>query len=285
MIQPPDSERRSWSRFASHYEADTITPFRHATKFRLPRDLKAQLRDWNDQSRDSERYLAVDFGCGTGDSLIELLRRIPAKLNARVQVVGLDYARGMLKRCADRLGSGRVEIPIWWRRASERLSEAWRAERRLPSPLLIQGDLLALGALSRSVDLALSVNAICPSRAEEAQPMLTNILRTVRRGGRAFVVVPAFEATEHLFQLADRRGCDLSSLGQLREDGLFEYAEGEVQKYLSRDEIESAAKEAKIEIESLERIPYGWGAMRAMGWGYFPGEEKLWDWYLVASRH
>ncbi len=91
---------------------------------------------------------------------------------------------------------------------------------------------------------------------------------------------------EHLFRLADQAGEDLQeSLGHMTDEpGVFRHANGEVQKYHSPTEIRSWLEAAEIHVDRLEKILYPWALASANGWGDYPGEPELWDWYVMGSR-
>lgn len=268
--KPPRAvDRGQWDDFADIYDEESISPFRRGVRFPFKSDVKAVVRPWR-QDGTLDSRVGVDLGCGPGDSLRVLAGRIGL-------AIGADFSKRMLDVCRTRL---RI-------RPRPRPAREWIERDFAPrSTVTSVEDLRDLSSLRGSVDLATSINAICPEDPSTAAPMLRQILRTVARGGTALVVVPAAESTADLFEWAQEDGEDLSGLGRFdARRSILTYTTGETQRYLRRREIEAAARGARgLDLVRLEKIEYPWTHMREAGWGNLRGRPRLYDWYGVWQR-
>ncbi len=270
-------ERESWDSMADEYDEESITPFAPQVEFRFGSDLDALFAEWRSHPK---KRIAVDFGCGPGDSLVPLLG------NASV-VAGLDFAPRMLAVAASR-AKPRLKELGQTEGARSATIETLVADCESPDDtaktLVVQGDLRDLGPLEGRVDLAVSINSICPRDEADARIIFAGIANTVRPGGVALFVVPAFDSTAYLFDLAEERGDELD-LGTIdRERGLLFYDSGEPQKHLTAPELRTFCAETGLTVETLEKIEYPWELMSEAGWGDYPDQPPLWDWYLLARR-
>lgn len=258
-----------WDDFADIYDEESISPFRRGVRFPFSADVQRAIQPWRtDGTLDSR--VGIDFGCGPGDSLRVLAGRIGL-------AIGVDFSKRMLDVCRTRL---RI-------RARPRRAHEWIERGFAPrSTVTSIEDLRDLSALRGSVDLATSVNAICPADPSTATLMLSQILRAVAPGGTALVVAPAAESTQDLFEWAEEDGEDLSGLGRFdARRSILTYSTGETQRYLRRREIEAAARGIRgLDLVRLEKIEYPWTHMRDAGWGSLRGRPRLYDWYGVWRR-
>ncbi|MCA8960026.1 MAG: class I SAM-dependent methyltransferase [Planctomycetes bacterium] len=274
------SESAEWDSLAEQYHEESITPFAAEVSFRLQDDLKALWEEW-EANPDPTFRAAVDFGCGTGDSLFPLLGHAPF-------IAGVDFAPRMLDVAERNLRKRkakpvRTALPALARRLDADRSKS--ARNAIPPSLhLTLADLSELGPLHGCVDLALSINSICPRGVDDARRIFSEIARCVRPGGSAIFVVPAFDSTEYLFDLALRRG-DTMELGEIdREHSLLIYDTGEPQRQVRPEELREWTGAEGLEIDVLEKVEYPWESMEEAGWGYYPESAPLWDWYLHARR-
>lgn len=258
-----------WDEFADIYDEESISPFRRGVRFPFSTDVKRTIRPWREDGTLDSR-VGIDFGCGPGDSLRVLAGRLGL-------AIGADFSRRMLDVCRARMSIRARPRPAreWIERGFEPRSTVTSVE-----------DLRDLSRLRGSVDLATSVNAICPAEPSVATRMLAQILRTVAPGGTAIVVVPAAESTADLFAWAEEDGEDLSGLGRFdARRAILTYSTGETQRYLRRAEIEAAARRIRgLELARLEKVEYPWTHMREAGWGSLRGRPRLFDWYGVWER-
>ncbi|MEM7261018.1 MAG: class I SAM-dependent methyltransferase [Planctomycetota bacterium] len=269
----PHDERAAWDEMASEYHSESITPFAHEVEFRFESDLEEVIENWS--NREDVRRV-VDFGCGPGDSLTPVLTRTNS-----AHVAGFDFSPLMLERAAMSVRHrGRT---VQSTTADDFLSRSAAAAETTPVGL-IEGDLRELESFAGRLDLALSINSICPSTPSDAQVIFDGIAQSLRPGGVGIYVVPAFDSTEYLFELAEKYGDELD-LGEIdREAGTLVYESGEPQKHLTATELERFCSASEVEIENLSKVEYPWPLMREAGWGDYPSEPPLWDWYLRVRR-
>ncbi|MEM7167470.1 MAG: class I SAM-dependent methyltransferase [Planctomycetota bacterium] len=267
----------AWDELAEHYHDEVITPFSDEVSFPLAADIERVRRARAVQT-------VVDFGCGCGEALEMVAGQVPL-------AAGIDLSEGMLQETRRRLSrSTRRDAAIdtaagaarRLRKRVDALSDTSSAEAG--NVWLGQIDLRRLGALAGRVDLALAINSICPRTARQAQVLFDNIAATVRPGGTLIAVFPSLDTMEHLFALHRRDGLDPSSIGQVHgQRGLFVDSTDEQQKYFRPAEIEQLFEGSGLQLVKLEKLHYPWPLIDASGWGNFPRDEEIWDWYAVGQ--
>ncbi len=58
-----------------------------------------------------------------------------------------------------------------------------------------------------------------------------------------------------------------------------------VQRFIHKHDIEPLFKNAGLRLlKEPEKFYYPWDLTREFGYGYFPREEEIWDWFVVAEK-
>ena len=273
------NETRSWDELSRHYHDEVISPFAPGVRFPLRSDLRARVTGWKRDGVAGDRVV-LDCGCGIGEALVEVAGQVGL-------AAGIDFSEGMLTESEARLSTLGIEAHLrMGERALSALRQALEAlESGSRRTFLVRGDLNRLGAVAARAHLTLAINSIVPATEPEARHMFQEVAATVRPEGELIAVFPSRDSLVYLRGLFEESGDDFGSVGSLEEKtGEFRNCEGELQWFLSEEEIRRYCDEAELIPERLEKIEYPWRMLRESGWGYFPGQPEVWDWYLVARR-
>ncbi|MCB9854026.1 MAG: methyltransferase domain-containing protein [Phycisphaerales bacterium] len=269
-----------WDAFSANYHAESVTPFSDGVRFRLRSDLRRLMRQWQADDRRSD-HVFVDFGCGPGDALELVAGKVPLS-------VGIDFSPKMLSLAAERLR--RRGVPSERLNSKQGLDRICADDRRgravneAPQTLLVQADLRKLRRIRGCVDAATSINSICASNTCDASQMFREMARSIRPGGVFFIVWPALESLEYLFELDRRAGRPPEERNEiLGSDGVNVDASGYALKLFRADEIRALCGDVSMVVETIEKLSYPWTYMNELGWGYYPGRPRLWDWYVIAQ--
>ena len=274
-------QARIYDRVAKDYHDRVISPFEEGVRFRLPIDVRRILRQWR---RDGtfRRRVVIDFGCGIGEALDLVVGKVGF-------VAGIDFSAGMLRQSRKRLERQgfqihRIDGGPGLRTLRRLIEKRQLSTRQQPTIALASGNLLKLGALSASCDLALAINAIGPPTVAAAYEMFASIAACARRGGALISVLPSLDTMYHLYALERRHRVSPSRVGTI-DDATSIYIDGrERAKFFLPEEITQLCKDNHLAVERLEKIRYPWSLMRLSGWGYYPRSPRIWDWYVVARK-
>ncbi|MFQ5459028.1 MAG: class I SAM-dependent methyltransferase [Myxococcota bacterium] len=249
-------EARDWNRLAARYHTEIISPFQQGVDNPLPGALRA--------IRGARRMSAAEFGCGTG-SLLPLLASRFARVTA------IDFSPQMLAR----------------------------ARRRRPGTNVrfVRGDLRDLGAFRQRFDIAVAVNAVLAPDAREVNAILEGIYATLRPGGRLMAVFPAMEPVlyqamliyeEEVHAIGEKKRALSRTRRRLErskfnfELGLYEDS-GLAQKFFYEFELRFRLRRAGFRWVRIGKVLYPWDAER-IGYELFPGQPRMWDWFVTARR-
>jgi len=270
-----------WDEIAPRYHAEVISPFSPEVRFRFASDVRDLLRQWDEDGTACHRTI-IDFGCGIG----EALQLVAGKVGVSA---GIDFSSAMLNESHDRLQAGASQVARYVGSDSlARLRNAVReCERGMlagPQTILAQGDLLDLHALFGSCDAAIAINSTAPESAAKASEMVRQIASCIKQGGLLLAVFPSLDTMAYLHELSSRSKVRPRALGRIDADQMYVHANGDRQKFFTRDEIVRLAGENHFELKTLEKVKYPWKMMRRYGLGYFPRSPRMWDWYVLARK-
>lgn len=237
------------------------------------------MRQWQADGRRSDQVF-VDFGCGPGDALELVAGRAPL-------AVGIDFAPKMLSLAEERLrrqgiGAEQHDSKCGFDRIRSPGQDV-RARSDSNRTLLVQGDLRKLRSIRGCVDAATSINSICASNTRDAMRMFREMAGSIRSGGLFFVVWPALESLQYLFDLDRCAGNPPEARNEiLTRGGVNIDASGYALKLFRAEEIRVLCAETGLHVDVIEKLSYPWSYMSELGWGNYPRRPRLWDWYVVA---
>ncbi len=283
-------KRAYYDDIAAEYAAHVVSPYELGCGMPLGDDLeawfaadaaaRAALEASTMGASSPCARVAVDFGCGTGQSLEMLAGRAALTL-------GLDYSVGMLREAGRRLEGRELanfDPQVLDSESATRVLEQGGAASKIGRTCLVRGDLHELGWLRGKVDLAVASNSLTDETLERSEHMFSQVVACLRPGAELFALLPSLDATEYLFELHYAYDGELpEGLGELDAEGVYIY-EGLRQKFWSPEELRELCPRLGLELLSLSKIHFAWAAMKEAGWGDFEGEEPMWDWYLHARR-
>ena len=210
----------------------------------------------------SGRRTAGDLGCGIGTLLPALASRFP-------RVRGFDFSPAMLARA--------------------------RTACRDRHVTLHRADLADLGRFARTLDVAVTVNAVLTPDPERLDRIFTGLARVLRPCGVLLGVFPAMEAVLYngfLIHERERRRREptaaRTATSRILERARYDFVHGtytegrRAQKFFYAFELRHRLRQAGFRRLRLGRIEYPWS--EAVG-GYerFPGEPPMWDWLVRAD--
>lgn len=216
--------------------------------------------------KDYERV--ADLGCGRGDFLGFLSQHFK-------EVWGIDWSKNMLN-IAKKRNKERKNVHL----------------KRL--------DIRNLGTFYRYFDAVFSLHTIAPYDISVAEDMVKEIFKVLRANGLFVATFPSFDtvlyqreltyasyiehglSVEEAWQKTDnyfiRRNKMNLEKGTYAEDGIH------VQKFFTENEIHSLLQDAGFEDIVTEKVLYPWELSREYGYGYFPDQPEIWDWFCVARK-
>jgi SAM-dependent methyltransferase len=273
-------EATPWDEVADEklYEKWIISPFAPDVEFRLPADVLGLLDRWKRRGGLGRRVV-LDLGCGRGDALALVAGHVGF-------AAGLDFSPRMLALAERFLKARDVATTTYPRR--DGLARMTRDLRSVAAGVrgetvsaLAEADIRNLSRLRHSADLVIAVNCISPARAADTSRAFGEVASTLRPGGTLMAVLPSLDAFQYLIDLAHRRGARLPDAGRVDAEGMF-HENGTAQKFFTSNEILALSRANGLRTVAISKVRYPWALMRRFGWGYFPGQPRLWDWYLVA---
>ncbi|MDP3937048.1 MAG: class I SAM-dependent methyltransferase [Deltaproteobacteria bacterium] len=249
-------EARDWDRIAPQYHSEVISPFQEGVENPLPGALR--------RLRGAGRLDAAEFGCGTGALLPLLSSRFR-------HVTAIDFSERMLS-LARRQPIGR-------------------------NVRFLRRDLRDLHGCRERFDAAITVNAVLSPDAREVNDILRGIHDSLRPGGRLIAIFPAMEPVLYQAMLIHEQEMHATSgrkraLARTRrrlERGKFNfelglYDDGKLsQKFYYDFEIRYRLRRAGFRWVRLGKVFYPWDEER-IGYEMFPGEPRMWDWFVTARR-
>ncbi|MCH9052947.1 MAG: class I SAM-dependent methyltransferase [Proteobacteria bacterium] len=163
----------------------------------------------------------------------------------------------------------------------------------------IQANLKDL-ALNDQFDLIISINSILPRKREEVSQILQTIRMALKTDGKLYAILPSFDTVQYLHKLwlkhflkhfsenhAERCVKSLQTVKKMDSDPekLYYADDGRiVQCYHTPESIKSEFTTAGLKVTYQEKVFYPWLLTKKFDYGYFPKEEEIWDWFLVAER-
>ena len=181
------------------------------------------------------------------------------------------------------------------------LEEAHRRNKQLTNIKYLHGDLRDMSNWHKQFDVAIATNSILPESIIEADKMVVEIFKSLKKGGVFVGVMPSIETSNYLARLRFDREIKKGlsekeaiekikiKLEQVNNfDGIFGFMkdgpDNLLQKYFYRDEIEYMFKKAGFKINLIEKLVYSWKHCEKYGFDYFPKEKGIYDWFIIATR-
>jgi ubiquinone/menaquinone biosynthesis C-methylase UbiE len=222
----------------------------------------------NYSSDDLNDLKLADFGCGPGNLLIALGDIVK-------NYIAVDRSEHAL-----------------------RLAEEKAVERGI-SFTPVRADMLDLNEANR-YEVIVSVNSIILDNRQKIQESFNKVRKCLTTQGRFIAILPAFEAVDHLHELWYRYYVDLTGdpqyaariksalqLTKRYDAAQKRYADdcNSTQCYHTEQTIQAEFALARLRIvERPKKVYYPWDLSRKFDYGYFPKEEEIWDWFVVAER-
>jgi SAM-dependent methyltransferase len=230
---------KDWERLADKYAEEVCDIFL--------RDRRGVIAAWlHAQGLLDGRRSALDLGCGIGSFFRKYGRHFAAK-------TGADHSARMVRLAAQRC---RTQPDIHWRVADVfALPAEWRA----------------------SADLVVCANVISFVQLGTCRRALRQVVRTVKPGGCALLIIPALESHDAVVALergraaVHRRG--ITAVVQ-RDDRR--------QRFFTRDGVRQLARCAGLSRVEVRKVWYPW---IDEGFATAPrGCEPPWDWLVTGRR-
>lgn len=213
-------------------------------------------------------YVIGDLGCGP-EHILPYLSPLCKK------IIKIDYARNMLK-------------------------EAQERNPKLTNIVYEWDDLRDLSRWYNKFDIAIATNSILPHSIVEADQMVKEIFKSLKKNGTFVAVMPSIETSNWLARLQFdsyiKEGFpEAAAIKKIHLefqkkafDGVLGFMrdgpDNMVQKYFYQDELRYIFKKSGFEILSLEKLCYSWEHCRKYDFGYFPEEENIYDWLIIARK-
>ncbi len=215
----------------------------------------------------SGRELVCDLGCGVGDFLPYLSKKFR-------EVWAVDFADRLLHHARELYFS--------------------------PNTKFLCLDMEQLGCKSGLVDIVVSIGSLISSTIGGSERMLAETHRILKNRGVFVGMVPSIDTAIHLALLkidelrqkgmSESEACrivmeefQLHQFDAVR--GLISDNPGRVPaKYFHPFEIRYRFEKAGFSDVRMEKLYYPWEYCRDHFYGYFPGHEEIWDWFVTAKK-
>ena len=252
-----DTQKKAWED-VSDYDYQVFSVFS---------DKKAKNPIFNYLKKKSKNFIVADLGCGSGNFIPFLSKQFK-------HVVATDYSEALLKRA--------------------------KKENKAKNVSYMHLDLKDLSSIHNELDIAVSVNSILPSTISDIDVIMKEIYKTIKKGGEFVGILPSGDSIIHLaiaeHQIMMDKGLSEKEANkriskQYEEKypfnilGLNVYEpEESPQKMFFPFEIEWRLKKAGFKDIKLEKVHYSWEYCKKQGYGYCPGYESPWDWFVTAKK-
>jgi SAM-dependent methyltransferase len=217
---------------------------------------------------DLAQMHVADYGCGPGNLLKYVAGTLP-------KLTGIDISQRALDIAIRRAAPLNIDfIPVL-------------------------SDIISYTPSSR-YDLIFSINSIVPPNREEVASMLDSLWRGLAPNGLLLAIMPSFDTTERLLEYWQGHYATLSRNQVYLENCMKAFKMKKKfnphNKSFADDNIhsqcfhtpETMARELSAAgldiIEGPQKIYYPWEVTKLFDYGYFPGKEEIWDWFVVARR-
>lgn len=262
------ADRLRWNFEVDDYETKILHPY-------LVKENNPLLNYINSIKKEEELTIA-DFGCGIGTFVDELTSNHKFK-----NIYGIDYSDKMIESCKFRC-------------------------RFCKNVKIIKMDMKDLTPLYDEFDIVFSINSILPREPHDTEKIFIEIAKTLKPSGKFVAILPSFDTIEHLRDLEFKKFKEkrekekkifsslwakydtwkLFSLERKMVTKKRLYADDKinVQRFIHEDDIKSFFDKAGLRLLRKEKLYYPWDIAKKFNYGYHPGKEEIWDWFVVAEK-
>ncbi len=249
-------DAKDWDAIAEDYHDHVISPFQEG--------VINPLYDCIREMQDRTTMTVGDLGCGMGPLLPFLSKHFRS-------VIAVDFSEKMLEKARERCTSKNVTF--------------------------LRTDLSDLSELEGRLDLAVSVNSILLPSVRQVDCILSQLHRALKPDGRFMGIFPSLEAVLYQSTLIYDRELGnyedeetaLTQTKRILEKNKFDFIggtyddHGQKQKFYYDFEIRLRLKKAGFKNIRLKKVLYPWGD-DVSGYEDFPGQPRMWDWFVIANR-
>lgn len=266
---PSDEGEITWDTLTEQYFDMVLSPFDPT----VPRDnpIATTLGEMESTVADPEQPLRVlDLGCGPAH-ILEYLERLP--FASRISYTGIDKS---LNAC--------------------RQARARAALSTIPCVILHEDVTVSK---QRDADIVVAINLVLTDSRKNNLALMEAIASALAsRRSRAILLLPAYEVIDHVASLRRQWYSKHASPKQAQRavDALRRlkrphptsatYSDDGVnrQAFHSLTTIAEELPKCRLSVtHGPEKFYYPWELTRRFDYGFFPGEEKTWDWFLVCT--
>lgn len=184
--------------------------------------------------------------------------------------------------------------------SSRLLREAQRRCHKLKNIEYAILDMKNLNSFYNEFNIAISVNSILPETVQDTKKIIKEIYKTIKKGGEFVGILPSADVVIYLALLECNKLISKGVSERKATEGIRKIFEKDrafnilgfqrdainqpIQKYFFPFEIKWRFKEAGFKSVELQKVYYSWEYCKNYYYGYFPGYERIWDWFVVAKK-
>lgn len=138
--------------------------------------------------------------------------------------------------------------------------------------------------------MIVAVNSVLPPERADVQPALMSMRSSLQPEGMLLTIMPSYDTWEHL-TACYKKHKTANELNEFLHSRILDERDLSVhlkgcfkQCYHTPESINREFATAGLSLVGApQKVRYPWRMAEKFGYGYFPQEEEVWDWFVMAK--